>query len=65
MSTTAAAARKLKGKTVNIIDNSGWMGRTRTVVIMDVKGKNVLIDDHGSTDWLWLPKVTVMEVLGE
>lgn len=28
--------------------------------ILDVKGNNVLVDEMGMTDWLWLPDVHIV-----
>ncbi len=53
----AAQARKLIGKTVTWFDT--WCPKrgfaNREGVLLDVKGKNALVDQMGSNDWKWLP----------
>lgn len=34
-----------------------------TGIILDVKGRNVLIDQHGSSDWKWLPNMVNLKVI--
>lgn len=53
----ASEARALIGKPVSWMDT--WCPKNgfirREGVILDVKGKNVLVDLQGGTDWKWLP----------
>lgn len=53
-----ADVRKLIGRPVTWLDT--WCPRRqahleRHGVILEVKGKNVLVDQNGSNDWRWLP----------
>lgn len=53
----AAEARKLIGKPVVWLDTycakRGYFQREG--VLIDVKGRNVWIEQFGSNDWKWLP----------
>lgn len=37
-------------------DCRGWYD-TRSGILRDVKGRNLYIDNRGSFDWLWMPKI--------
>lgn len=37
----------------------------RHAVVLDVKGKNVEIDEMGMRDWLWLPDVYIVPIASE
>ena len=52
-------AKKLIGKNVTWEDHFDLYrgGILRSGKVIDVKGRNVLIDQLGSTDWKWLPKM--------
>lgn len=50
----ASELRKLKGRQVEALEIGGWC-RRRTCTVLDVKGRNVLVDTGGATDWLWIP----------
>ena len=58
----ASEARKLIGKRVFWKVNAGSLHRPWTVecsgIFREVRGRNVCIDNHGSSDWLWLPDIT-------
>lgn len=53
----AAEARKLIGKPVTWLDT--WCPKNgfilREGVLLEVQGKNVRVDQMGTTDWKWLP----------
>ena len=53
----AAELRKLIGKQVTWLDTfcpkNGFIRREG--ILLDVKGKNALVDQHGSNDWKWIP----------
>ena len=52
----ASELRKLKGRQVQALRLNGFYTyEPRTVTVLDVQGRNVLIDDGGMTDWLWIP----------
>jgi hypothetical protein len=52
----ASELRKLKGRQVQARRLSrDYIYEPRTVTVLDVQGRNVLIDDGGMTDWLWIP----------
>jgi hypothetical protein len=61
-----AAARKLVGKRIEWIGH--WCpyrqcGIRRTGTVLEVRSRNVLIDQHGTTDWMWLPEMREIRVL--
>lgn len=60
----AAEARKLIGKPVTWLDS--WCPRRggieRHGVILEVKGKNVRVDQQGGIDWLWLPNMLQLKI---
>lgn len=53
----AAELRKLIGKQITWLDTYcpryGFLQREG--VLLDVKGRNALVDQQGSTDWKWVP----------
>jgi hypothetical protein len=53
----SSEAKKLIGKHVVWCDTwcpkRGWIEREG--VFMEVRGKNVLVEQQGSNDWKWLP----------
>ncbi len=53
----ASELRKLIGKPVTWLDT--WCPKRgyikREGVLMQVQGKNALIDQQGSNDWKWIP----------
>jgi len=55
----ASDARKLIGKPVVWLDTycprRGYIEREG--VLVDVRGRNLLIDQMGSIDWKWLPAI--------
>jgi hypothetical protein len=52
----ASELRKLKGKQVQAWRLSrDYIYPPTTVTVLDVQGRNVLVDYHGITDWLWIP----------
>ena len=52
----ASELRKLKGKQIQARRICrDYVYRPRTFIILDVQGRNVLVDDRGVTDWLWIP----------
>ncbi len=56
----AVEARKLIGQTVRITKRGFLHDYTMTVTIMEVRGRNVLVDHQGMTDWLWLPDLKLV-----
>jgi hypothetical protein len=52
-----AELRKLIGKQITWLDTwcpkRGFIAREGT--LLDVKGKNELVDQHGMNDWKWVP----------
>jgi len=59
----AAEARKLIGKPVRYRRLlRDYVYRFSEAIILDVQGRNVLIDKGGMTDWLWLPDVQIVPV---
>jgi hypothetical protein len=59
----AAAARKLVGKPVKYRRTYGdYVHPWQYATILDVKGRNVLVEKMGMTDWLWLPDLILVEV---
>ena len=55
----ASELRQWVGKEIewdDLPDDRGWY-RTWSGRVMDVQGRNVLVDDKGSHDWKWLPKM--------
>ena len=57
---TSKEAKQLFGKPVKYCKTGGCYVRWYDVTVIDVKGKNVQIDDGGMTDWLWLPDVRIV-----
>ena len=56
--------KKLIGKTISW-EKSNY-GTTRHGIVLYVRGKNVYVDQLGSTDWLWLPDmISIKEVQNE
>lgn len=53
----SADLRKLIGKEVTWVDTfcPKRGGIRRYGLLLDVRGKNALIDDLGSNDWKWVP----------
>lgn len=53
----AAALRKLIGKPVvwddTFCPKNGFISREG--ILLEVRGKNALVDQQGSTDWKWIP----------
>jgi hypothetical protein len=53
----AAELRMLIGRPVTWLDT--WCPKRgfieREGLLLDVKGRNVLIDQNGSNDWKWIP----------
>ena len=53
----AADLRKLIGKPVTWLDKfcpkNGFIKREG--ILLDVKGKNALVEQNGSNDWKWVP----------
>jgi len=45
--------KKMIGQKVSV--RRCYSGITDYGIILSVKGKNVEVDFHGMTDWLWLP----------
>lgn len=56
---TSKEARQLIGKPVRYCKTGSFYVRWCEVTVIDVKGRNVLIDHGGMTDWLWLPDVCI------
>ena len=50
---TAKQARQFIGKEVLCKDR--FYPQEYRVKILDVRGKNALIDDRGTNNWIWLP----------
>jgi hypothetical protein len=52
----ASELRRLKGQQVQV-ERLGrdYVYPQKIVTVLDVKGKNVLVDELGMTDWLWIP----------
>jgi hypothetical protein len=61
---SAAEARKMIGKPVTWLDT--WCPKNgfivREGVILEVKGKNVRVDQMGMTDWKWLPDMRQLKL---
>jgi len=52
----ASELRRLKGQQVQVKRlGRDYVYPQKIVTILDVKGKNVLVDELGMTDWLWIP----------
>ena len=59
----AAEARKLIGKRIRYRRvTRDYVYPFSEAIILSVQGKNVLIDQGGMTDWLWLPDVQIVPV---
>ena len=54
-------ARKLIGRKIEWRNRHGWR---YTGIVLEVAGKNVLIDDMGSIDWKWLPDMYLIRPIG-
>lgn len=52
-------AKKLIGKPIKYNSSYLWW---QYATILDVKGKNILVDKMGMTDWLWLPDVHIVPI---
>lgn len=59
----ASEAKKLIGKSIRYRRVSrDYVYPFSEATILEVLGKNVLIDHGGMTDWLWLPDVQIKPV---
>jgi hypothetical protein len=60
----ASELRRLKGQQVQV-ERLGrdYVYPQKIVTVLDVKGKNVLVDELGMTDWLWIPDYRFTMVL--
>lgn len=57
---TAKELRKFIGKTIKWEEYycpKAGHGLPRQGVLLEVKGKNLLVDQMGSVDWKWLPNM--------
>ena len=59
---TSRDAKKLIGKPIKYNRIHGSYLWWQYATILDVKGKNVLVDEMGMTDWLWLPDVHIVPI---
>lgn len=59
---TSGEAKKLIGKPIKYARHHSSYILWRYATILDVKGKNVLVDEMGMTDWLWLPDVRIVPI---
>lgn len=57
---TSKEAKRLIGKRVKYCRIASSYVRWSEATVLDVQGKNVLIDSGGMTDWLWLPDVCIV-----
>ena len=57
---TAKEAKKLIGQKVAI--RKRYSGIVDHGTILSVKGRNVLVDFMGMTDWLWLPDCIITPI---
>ena len=57
----ASEARKLIGKQVTMINIRS--SAERTCAVLDVKGRNVFIDELGCVSWHWLPDLRITAIL--
>jgi hypothetical protein len=55
----SSEARKLIGKHVTWFDSfcPARGGLMREAVLIEIKGKNALVDQQGTIDWKWLPNM--------
>jgi hypothetical protein len=48
----ASEVRNLIGREIEWYNRHGWR---YSGIVLEVAGKNVLVDNMGSNDWKWLP----------
>jgi hypothetical protein len=59
---TSGEARRLIGKPIKYTRIYSSYILWQYAKVLDVKGKNVLVDEMGMTDWLWLPDVHIVPI---
>lgn len=58
--TTAKQARQFIGK--EVLRKGRFSLLEYRATLLDVRGKNVLVDHCGTNDWLWLPDVILESI---
>ena len=57
---TSKEAKTLIGKPIKYTKIHSSYVHWCQAVILDVKGKNVMVEEGGMNDWLWLPDVRIV-----
>lgn len=62
---TSKEAKALIGKAIKYAHVGRLYVRWYYAVVLDVKGKNVEIDQGGMRNWLWLPDIEIVPIAPE
>jgi len=65
---TLKEIRQMTGKLIqweeHVCQKSGF-GILKTGTVLEVKGKNILVDTMGTTDWKWFPQMHNVKAVQE
>ena len=59
---TTKEAKALIGKPIKYNRLSHAYLSWQHATVLDVKGKNIMVDCMGMTDWLWLPDIQIVPI---